>query len=298
MKRDLMTPPIIPMMDISQIKRKWLDIPYAHQSPAQKLDIYLPETGAGPFPVIVAIHGGGFEIGDKGDIGQVSMLKGLERGYAVVSINYRLSGEAIFPAQIYDCKAAIRFIRANAAQQYNLDPERLAAWGASAGGHLSALVGTSAGVRVLEDFSQGNPGVSSRVSAVVDWFGPAGNFLTMDAELRENGLGIPDQDHSEADSPESHLLGRKITEVPELVAFASPITYVTPDAPYFLIQHGRIDPGVPVQQSMQLTAALERIAGKERVTFEILEGATHVDPAFETAENVDRVFRFLDSHLK
>jgi acetyl esterase/lipase len=297
MKRDLMAPPVIPMMDIRHITRKWLDIPYAHQSPAQKLDIYLPETGEGPFPVIIAIHGGGFEIGDKGDIGQSSMLQGLDRGYAVVSINYRLSQESIFPAQIYDCKAAVRFTRAHAAQ-YHLDPTRVAAWGASAGGHLSALVGTSAGVAELEDLSMGYADSSSRVDVVVDWFGPAGNFLTMDAELEENGLRIPDQDHSDDDSPESHLLGHKITEVADLVALASPITYITRDVPYFLIQHGRIDPGVPVQQSMQLASAIERVAGKERVTLEILEGATHMDPAFETPENVNRVFRFLNDHLK
>jgi acetyl esterase/lipase len=296
MKHDFPPPPP-PMMDTSHLKRKWLDIPYARQSSAQKLDIYLPEEGDGPFPVIASIHGGAFRGGDKGDIGQRPMLEGLEHGYAVVCINYRLSGEAIFPAQIYDSKAAIRFIRANAAQ-YHFEPERIAAWGGSAGGHLCALVGTSAGVPELEDLSMGNPTASSRVAAVVDWYGPTENFLELDEELRENGLGIPGEDHSAEDSPESLLLGKKITEVPDLVAFASPMKYITPDVPYFLIQHGRIDPGIPVQQSIHFASALEQIAGKDKVIFEILEGAQHADPAFETPENVDRVFRFLDSHLK
>jgi acetyl esterase/lipase len=288
-------PPPPPMMDTSPIKRKWLDVPYAHQSPTQKLDIYLPDEGEGPFPVIAAIHGGAWEMGDKGDDQSITMVNAIDRGYAVVSINYRLSHEAIFPCQIYDCKAAIRFIRANAAQ-YHFDPDSIAVWGGSAGGHLCALLGTSAGVKELEDLSMGSPDASSDVVAVVDWFGPAENFLKMDEELRESGLGIPD--HSDARSPESHLLGRQITEVPDLVAKASPMTYINPDVPYFLIQHGDMDGTVPMQQSIHFAEALERIAGKEKVIFEILKGAEHADPAFDTPENVERVFQFLDSHMK
>jgi acetyl esterase/lipase len=297
MKPNLVLPPPLPMMDNSLLKRKWLDIPYAHQSSAQKLDVYLPEKGDGPFPVIVSIHGGAFRGGDKGDIAQLPMLEGLNHDYAVVCINYRLSGEAVFPAQIYDCKAAIRFIHANAVQ-YHFDPQRIAAWGGSAGGYLSALVGTSAGVPELEDLSMGNPNASSRVTVVVDWYGPTENFLKLDEELHENGLGIPGEEHSAEDSPESLLLGRKITEVPDLVTSASPMKYITPDAPYFLIQHGRIDPGIPVQQSIHFASTLTRIAGNDKVILEILEGAQHADPAFETPENVERVFRFLDCHLK
>jgi acetyl esterase/lipase len=105
-----------PMMDVGHIRRKWLDITYANQSPTQKLDIYLPEEGEGLFPVIFYVHGGGWQMCDKRDVQISPILQGLERGYAVVSINYRLSGEAIFPAQIYDVKSALRFIKANAAQ--------------------------------------------------------------------------------------------------------------------------------------------------------------------------------------
>ena len=284
-----------PMMDTSHIQRKWTDLPYATQSPTQKLDIYLPPEDDGPFPVIAVIHGGPWEIGDKGDVQHLPVLHGLDRGYAVVCINYRLSSEAQFPCQIYDCKAAIRFIRAHAGD-YHFDPRRIAAWGGSAGGHLSALVGTSAGVAELEDPGMGWSDYSSAVDAVVDWYGPCENFLKMDEELIESGMGIPD--HSTPSSPESHLLGRHLVEVPELVKFASPMTYITPAAPHFLIQHGRLDPIVPVQQSIHFAAALERIAGKDRVILEILEDAVHADIAFETPENVDRVFRFLDSHLK
>jgi len=150
------------------ISRKWLDIAYASKSPAQKLDIYLPDAGDGPFPVILSIHGGAFKGGDKGDNQVVPMLEGVRRGYAVVSINYRLSGEAISPAQINDIKAAVRWIRANA-KQYKFNPDKIAAWGGSAGGNLAALLGTSGDVKELEDGSQGNANQSSRVQAVVDW---------------------------------------------------------------------------------------------------------------------------------
>lgn len=284
-----------PPMDTSYIKRKWLDVAYASQSPTQKLDIYLPEQGDGPFPVVMAFHGGAWMLGDKGDIQQLPNLKGLEHGYAVVCVNYRLSSEAQFPAQIHDCKAAIRFVKAKAGE-YHLDKKKIAAWGSSAGAHLTALVGTSAHFKELEDLQMGNAQESCEVQVVVDWFGPAESFLLMDEELIQSGKGVPD--HSEAMSPESILLGRKITEIPDLVKAASPMTYITKEVPYFLIQHGSMDPVVPVEQSMHFAAELEKIAGKDRVVLEILDGAGHADPAFETEQNVNRVFSFLDSHLK
>lgn len=284
-----------PPMDTSHIERKWLDVTYATQSPAQKLDIYLPEKGDGPFPVIVSIHGGAWMFGDKGDIMNLHFLEGLKRGFAVVCMNYRLSDEAKFPKQIHDCKAAVRHLRANA-EIYHLDVDRVAAWGASAGAHLAALLGTSRKVRKLEDFTMGNPRASSAVHAVVDWYGPTESFLKMDEQLTASCMGIPD--HSSADSPESKLLGRPITEVPDLVRFASPLTYVKANMPPFLIQHGLKDEVVPVQQSLNFAAEIERGAGAKRVTLEIFNDATHGDPLFETPQNVARVLDFLEQHLK
>jgi acetyl esterase/lipase len=283
------------MMDTHHVERKWIDVAYASQSPAQKLDIYLPDKGDGPFPVIVSIHGGAWMFGDKGDIMNLHFLEGLKSGFAVVCVNYRLSGEAQFPKQIYDCKAAVRFLRAHA-EEYHLDVERVAAWGASAGAHLAALLGTSRKVRKLEDFAMGNPRFSSAVHAVVDWYGPTENFLKMDEQLIASGMGEPD--HSSPESPESLLLGRPITEVPDLVRFASPMTYIKANIPPFLIQHGLKDEIVPVQQSLNFAAEIERGAGPKRVTLEILNDATHGDPLFETPQNVSRVLDFIEQHLK
>jgi acetyl esterase/lipase len=282
-------------MDTRHIKRKWLNRPYATQSPTQKLDIYLPENGDGPFPVIVSIHGGAWMLGDKGDVQNLATMEGLKRGYAVACINYRLSGEARFPSQIYDSKAAIRYLRANAGAFF-LDQDRFAAWGSSAGAHLAALLGTTPRVRKLEDFSMGNPQVSSKVQAVVSWYGPIENFLKMDKELIHSGSGVPD--HSTPDSPESRLLGADITTIPDKVKLASPMTYIRPYHPPFFIQHGQMDPIVPVEQSIHFAETYAQIAGHGKVTLEILQGAGHADPLFETSENVNRVLDFLDAHLK
>ena len=277
------------------IKRKWLDIAYANASPSQKLDIYLPNEGGGPFAVILSIHGGAFKGGDKAD-GQITpMLEGLKRGYAVVSVNYRLSGEAIFPAQIQDVKAAVRWIRANAAK-FKLNPDKIASWGGSAGGHLSAMVGTSGGVKELEDLSQGNSDQSSRVQAVVDWFGPT-DFLKMDEQLKESKVNNP-QTHCLPDSPESELIGQNIEDAPDLVRVANPETYITKDDPPFFIQHGLIDHLVPYQQSVNLANKLQPVIGKEKVTLELLPGTDHGGPNYQTEQNLNKVFAFLDKYIK
>ncbi len=283
----------VKLVDVSTIKNKFTDLPYASISRAQKLDIYLPEGKTGPFPVIVSIHGGAFMMGDKRD-GQVKpMLEGIKRGYAVVSVNYRMSGEALFPANIIDVKAAIRWIRANA-EKYQLNPDKIAVWGGSAGGNLASLAGTSGGVMDFEDFSLGNEEFSSRVQAVVDWFGPV-NFLKMDEQLRDSGNGTPD--HSAADSPESKVLGAKITEIPETVKKANPETYITTDDPPFFIEHGTKDGTVPTQQSNEFYAKLLKVLGNDKVTLTLLPGAGHGGPQFEDPKNLDLVFKFLDKQL-
>jgi acetyl esterase/lipase len=286
-----------PPADTTHIHRKFLDIPYAPLSPAQKLDIYLPDEGEGPFPVILVIHGGAFMGCDKADLQVLPMLEGLKRGYAVVSINYRMSGEAQFPALVQDAKAAVRWIRANAAH-YRFNLEKIAAWGGSAGGYLVTMLGISAGVHDLEDLGLGNPEQPCHVQAVVAWFAPT-NFLKMDEQLAVSGLlPPPGFRHSEANSPESLLLGQTITEIPEKVKAANPETYIHPGAPPFLLQHGIRDPVVPVQQSIEFAAKLKQALGEDNVTLELLEGAEHGDPRFETSENVNKVLDFLDQCLK
>lgn len=244
----------------------------------QKLDLYLPEKADGPQPVIVWVHGGGWHGGSKE---RTPALPFLTQGYAVASVNYRLSQHAVFPAQIEDCKTAIRWLRANA-KQYNLDPTRFAAWGGSAGGHLVALLGTTTHVKELE--GQGNLDQPSRVQAVIDWFGPT-DFVGFGGAVVSDEKG-----------PVALLLGGSIKDNKEKAALASPVTHVTREAAPFLIMHGDKDPLVPLSQSTILLEALKK-AGVE-ATLRTLEGATHGGPAFTNDESRKLVADFLDKHVK
>lgn len=276
------------------INRKYIDIPYANLSNSQKLDIYLPDTGNGPFPVIIAVHGGSFMIGDKEDQQITPMLEGVKHGYAVVAINYRLSGEAKFPAAINDVKAAIRWVKANA-KQYKLDESKIALWGNSAGANLAALAGVTSEVKEPDDSTLGNSNKSNIVHAVIDWFGPI-DFLTIDSQFNASKMG--GAHHSDEESPESKYFGQKITEIPELVEKSNPENYITPDDPPFFIQHGSDDELVPVEQSISFADKLKNVLGDDKVNFEIIEGAKHGYTKYETKENMDKVFAFLDKYLK
>ena len=187
------------------------NIAYANTSNAQVLDLYLPK-GDGPFPVVVNIHPGGFFSGDKDMVPGTPGKTMLEAGYAIASINYRLSGEAPFPAAVQDAKAAVRFLRANAVK-YNLNPDKIAAFGQSAGGNIASMLGTAGDVAEFDDPSLGNAGVSSRVQATINWFGP-NDFSQMDAQAKAQGCAASDQTHSAADSFESKYLGTAVSGAP------------------------------------------------------------------------------------
>jgi acetyl esterase/lipase len=267
------------------------DVSYAVQSEAQKLDIYLPETGPGPYPVIVFFHPGGFTEGDKD---MIKPLAGaiLARKYAVVSVNYRLADEALFPAQIFDAKAAIRWVRANAGK-YNFDPHKVVSWGISAGSTLAALLGTSGGIKELEDLSMGNASESGRVDAVVSLYGPM-DFHTLESQHLQSGHK-PLQD-SDA-SGETLMMGGSINEVPEKYRAASPATYVNHECPPFYIQHGKSDEVIPYLQSVLFAGALEKAIGKDQVELKLIENAGHFDRIQTSLENTNAALDFLDKHL-
>lgn len=272
--------------------RTYRDVAYG-PARAHTLDLFLPSPDHVPARVIVFVHGGGWAEGDKADGQEKGALDGVRRGYAVASINYRLSGEATFPAAILDARAAISFLRANA-KRYGLDKDRFAAWGDSAGGHIVSLLGTAAHAPIFAGASLGNADQPSTVKAVVDWFGP-NDFGSMDAEFKASGAGKPDK--SAAGSFESKFLGKPVTQAPELVKAANPMTYITADCPAMLIQHGDKDDLVPIEQSIAFAAALKAKLPAGKVELDILKGAGHGGEAFESAANLDRVFAFLDEHL-
>ncbi|MEI7770353.1 MAG: alpha/beta hydrolase, partial [Chloroflexales bacterium] len=269
------------------------DLAYAKVSATQKLDLYIP-TGSRPFPVVVSIHGGDFMMGDKADpMGAAGVDQLLAAGYAIAVTNYRLSSEALAPAQIQDIKAAVRWLRANATQ-YALDAQHIAAWGGSAGGSLAALLGTSCGVAALEGAELGNADQSSCVQAAADWFGPI-DFPQMDTQFA--GTSCP-QTHDAADSPESKLLGAAIQSVPDKAKLVSALTYVSAKTPPFLIQHGTADCNVPPQQSQALHDALAAAIGADKVTLTFIPGAGHGGAAFMTNANMKLLTDFLGRYLK
>lgn len=204
------------------------------------LDLYCPEKVSGPLPVIVWIHGGGWRRGGKKQCPAIGMV---HDGYAVASIDYRLTSTAPFPAQIEDCKAAVRWLRANAAK-YNLDADRVGVWGVSAGGHLAALLGTSGGVPELEG-SGDNMQYSSRVQAVCDVAGPA-DLLAMTNLGPKRTFAI------------EGLLGGPLEKDKAKAIAASPIHYVSKDDPPFLIVHGEGDRVIPVEQSQRFYEELRK----------------------------------------
>jgi acetyl esterase/lipase len=263
--------PAASAQDAPAINKK--DVSYGpHQR--NKLDITVPKSDK-PLPLILWVHGGGWEAGDKSHNPANFMLK---EGYAVATTNYRYSTQAIYPAQLDDCKAALRFLREHA-KEYNIDPDRVGVWGASAGGHLVALLGTTGN----DPEEKGKP--STQVQCVLDWFGPT--------DLAKLSGGA-------ADNPIGKLLGGTTKEKAELAKSADPITHIDKaDAP-FLIVHGDSDKLVPLSQSEILVDALKK-AGVP-VELVVFKGAGHADAAFfkqvTTDEHRKKVVAFFDKYLK
>ena len=225
------------------------------------VDLYLPEQTSSPAPVIVWVHGGGWLFGDRKSAPNLSRFFA-ERGFAMAAVDYRLSKHATFPAQIEDLRTAIRWIRAVAAA-YRLDPARIGLWGASAGGHLSALAALCP-PGAFEPAGRAHPGESNAVQAVVIGYAPV-DFLQLDADrpaeravpIDPENLSLPDGMRSiDGDSFESLLLGAPIRTCPNRVREANPVTYAFSGAPPFLILHGLSDTTVGAHQSELLYAAL------------------------------------------
>lgn len=248
-----------------------------------QLDIVAP-VGAIGLPLVVWIHGGAFQMGSRWllpeHMARAGFFGALARhGFVVASVDYRLSGEARWPAQIEDVRSAIRWLRQRAGE-LGADPERIAVWGESAGAHLAAMAGVLSG-----------DGSGADVAAVVDWYGPT-QFALMDEQAPADSAMC----HDDPDSPESRLIGAPVQEAPALVADASPLSYVRAGLPPFLIRHGRRDRLVAFGQSELLAAALSQ-AGVE-VDFLPVEDAGHVFEGHPSPVTfIDEAVDFLTSHL-
>lgn len=259
---------------------KLLNIPYVKGGTArQTLDLYLPRNKRAPYPVIVWIHGGSWMHGDKAE--NCLPARDLSNDFAVASINYRYSTDAPFPAQVHDCKAAIRFLRANA-KKYRIDPGRIGVWGSSAGGHLAALIGTTGDstFEILEGRKKGDPKVSSRVQAVCDWCGPTNFFSAQSQAGPKNKFSYS--------GPGSAVYRLMFSNMhPQVLLAASPVNYVTADDPPFLIMHGDKDDAVPLEQSKEFYELLKKRG--VRSEFLILKNRGH---SFDYPEYIEKVRKF------
>jgi acetyl esterase/lipase len=289
LKKDDYNPISRSAMSLEKLRREpitfELDIPYADtDNPRQRLDLYLPKnSNSNKLPVIVFFHGGGWMMGDKSQEDS-RLMPFLRTGqYAGVSADYRLSGEAQWPAQIYDSKAVIRWVRANASK-YGLDADHIGVWGISAGAHLVLMLGVSGDVPELEGDIGPYKGVSSKVAAVVNFFGPS-DFLAI--------IGQPGHiDSTRSDDSMAKLLGGGLHENPEKAKAASPITYVTANDPPMLTVHGTRDPTVPYDQAVRMDATLRK-AGVTSY-FITVKGGGH---GFGNLAD-GRVKAFLDKYLR
>lgn len=241
-----------------RVEPDWKDVNYAGDNlEAHKLDIYLPKTNKDKYKVVVIIYGSAWFANNMKGIAYMSIGKPLtDAGFAVVSINHRSSGDAKFPAQINDVKGAIRFIRANA-DKYKLDTSFIGITGFSSGGHLSSMAGVTNGMksRTVGDVTMdiegnigGNEQVSSKVDAVVDWFGP------VDMSRMENC-----ETYKDANSPEAALIGGNPADNKEKIILCSPFTYAdNKECPPFVVIHGDADTVVPHCQSVFFSDELKK----------------------------------------
>ncbi len=263
-----------------------LNQPYAgNTNPKQMLDLYLPKQRAAdqPLPVVVYIHGGGWSGGDRK--GYAAQAAGLASGgnYAAISVGYRLSGEVKWPAQIHDCKAAIRWIRAHA-KELNLDPERIGCTGSSAGGHLVTLLGLTAGVNELEGDIGEHTSQSSRVTCVVNVCGPT----DMVAPLMQGEAAKGD------DPAVSGLIGGRVSENIALAKATSPLTYVTSHAVPIMTIHGTKDARVNFNNAEKLDAALKK-AGITTLLIPMVNAGHGIPFGPEISQ---RVQQFWDMYLR
>ncbi len=269
-----------------------LDVAYASNSETQTLDLLLPE-GEGPFPLVILLHGGGFKFGDKQMPIVQKMFTLTDAGYAVATVNYRMSDEAVFPAAVADVKAAVRFLRANAAE-YDLDAERFAIWGESAGAYLAVMSAVTDDATLTGDVTD-NLAVSSSVKVLLDFYGPI-SFCCMEEDAA--ALGFACSTNSES-SFESAFIGKPIgTLTDEEKAAIDPIAYLSAARPLAVwIQAGDADTSVPYKQSQRLAEACKAVFGEDAVHYELLPDAGHEDDAFYTAENLAALIAFLNAHL-
>jgi len=278
----------VDLLNTDSVTHKYIDLPFSRDGDiVQCLDLYLPDTGNGLFPVILNVSGGGWYFGKKssnhmGDI----IFTGTKQGFAVASMACTSSRDKKFPYQIYEIKAAIRFLRSHA-EEYSLDPNRIILWSASSGGHLSLMAALTDGDPYFDVPVLGYDGISATVQAIVSTYAICELGVTA-RQYDALGMTTP-YPTSGPNCNEGILLGTAPEDDPELTALASPINHIHPDAPPIIMQHGKADIVVPVTQAYEFYEKYCRIAGAEKCTLHIIDDAGHSDPRFKDPDACEKI---------
>lgn len=286
---------IYEFFDSSDIENKWLDINYSSRPELDMLDIYAPNDGVGPFPVILCVSGGGWFYGNKSLINLQHMFRAcLDRKYVFATMACTSSGIEKFPFQIYQIKTVIRFLRANY-KKYNIDPTKIALWSASSGAHLSLMTAFTHGDEYFDNPMLGYQEFDTSVQAIVDIYGPTQLDL-LEEHLKTLHLELSDV-YKTIDSTEGFFLGDDLRNIPKIVKLASPLTHIKEDCPPILIQHGTKDLSVPIIQSYNLVTELLKKVDNSNVEYEWYDGFEHSEKFFKERENCMHILDFLDKHL-
>jgi acetyl esterase/lipase len=268
-------------IDMSQFSKTLLDIPYiGNENPRQTLDITYPTVGEAPYKTIVVIHGGGWKYGNKQAETLAPIFQAITQGYAVVSVNYRLSDEVVWPKPLHDVKAAIRHLRAKAAD-YNLDTKNIVVWGSSAGGHIAMMLGATNNHPAFENLSMGYENFSSAVQGVVSWYGVADIS-------RLTNLGS---------HPANDIMGFNVQENWTKTTEANPINLVDSQFPPILLVHGTNDKVVPYMQSVNMQKVINEAAGRNIAELMTFDNASHNNNKIKDQENMVKYFDFVDKIL-
>ena len=295
--KEIPTSPMIAPDLLDSIARKHLDLSYFDGNERCKLDLYLPPEAAPDAlaPCVVYIHGGGFVRGNKRDMSITSLLGVINHGYAYASIEYRPATEATFPEPVKDCKAALRWLKANG-PSYGIDPARIAVAGGSSGGNYALLLATTANLEFFEDRSMGNPGYDTTVRACLAMY-PVINPSSIIEERVMNHTS--DGSPAPMEAAECQYLGAQIVDLDyNWVQKVNPGQYVTRQICPIFLRQGMADVPVPYQQAVVFAEQVRQCAGEGRIDFKLVEGAGHADPPFKQPSFLQEALAFLERHLK
>ena len=273
---------MIPLMDDSKYKNKLVDVVYGKRTEEERLDIFYPDQGEGPWPVFIEVHGGAWYFGQKRSVEFAPFLAGLERGFACVSLGYTLSPRGHYPLPVVEIKSAIRYLRKHA-EAYHLDPDRIVLWGGSAGAHLAALAAVSCDTGYLEEDLSGNEGFSAKPEVLVLWYGCF--------DYEKNGRLLEDWIY------QNFFGAEDLTQISRELKLSSPLAHITSQACPTLLQHGLEDSVVPCQQSVGYYDALVRAGAAQGCRLELIPDCDHADAKLFSRDNVEKMFAFAEEAL-